>query len=95
MSSADYLEKLPRLYLEFVEAFECEKVPLEKRPYQSLDQLLEMTPGFWQNFVLPLLDGEAEGVCHFLSPEGIPNPYIVAIEANLAELERRLNAEAV
>lgn len=93
MSSSDYLEKLPRLYLEFVEAFEKEQVPLEKRPYQSLGQLLEMTPGFWNKFVLPLLDGEAEGVYRYLSPEGTPNPYLVAIEANLVELERRLESK--
>jgi hypothetical protein len=92
MSAADYLEKLPRLYMEFVEAFEHEGVPAEKRPYQSLDELLGMTPGFWTNFVLPLLDGEAEGVYHYLSPDGMPNPYLNAIEANLVELERRLEA---
>jgi len=93
MSASDYLEKLPRLYLEFVEAFEREQVPMEKRPYQSLEQLLEMTPGFWNKFVLPLLDGEAEGVYRYLSPEGTPNPYLVAIEANLVELERRLESK--
>lgn len=95
MSTPDYLEKLPRLYLEFVEAFEREEVPLEKRPYQSLDQLLEMTPGFWNKFVLPLLDGEAEGVYRYLSPEGMPNRYLEAIEYNLAELGRRLDAKTV
>lgn len=94
MSAADYLEKLPRLYLEFAEAFERENIPAEKRPYQSLDQLLEMTPGFWRKFVIPLLDGETEGVYHYLSPVGMPNPYLVAIEANLAELERCVEAKA-
>lgn len=93
MSAADYLEKLPRLYLEFVEAFEHESVPPEKRPYQSLDQLLEMTGGFWKQFVLPLLEGDAGGVYHYLSPEGSPNPYLIAIEENLEELERRLQAK--
>lgn len=95
MSSPDYLEKLPRLYLEFVEAFEYDEVPLEKRPYQSLDQLLEMTPGFWNKLVLPLLDSEAEGVYRYLSPEGMPNPYLEAIEYNLEELGRRLDAKKV
>lgn len=94
MSAADYLEKLPRLYMEFVEAFERENVPLEKRPYRSLGQLLEMTPGFWKNFVLPLLDVEAEGVYRYLSPPGQPNPYLVSVEGNLAELKRRLAAES-
>ncbi|MGJ8642532.1 MAG: hypothetical protein ACSHX9_03915 [Luteolibacter sp.] len=93
MSAADYLEKLPRLYLEFLEAFEHEGVPAEKRPYQSVDQLLEMTGGFWRNFVMPLLEGDTEGVYHYLSPEGSPNPYLIAIEENIAELERRLQAQ--
>jgi hypothetical protein len=92
MSAADYLEKLPRLYLEFVEAFERDGVPPEMRPYQSLKQLMEMTSEFWKNFVLPLLDGEAEGVYRYLTPEGMPNPYIDAVEQNLAVLERRLEA---
>ncbi|MEP2777660.1 MAG: HD domain-containing protein [Luteolibacter sp.] len=93
MSAADYLDKLPRLYAEFVEAFECEKVPVEERAYQCLDQLLEMTPGFWRNFVIPLLEGDLEGVYHYLSPDGAPNPYLVAVEVNIAELERRLKAK--
>ncbi len=92
MSAADYLEKLPRLYLEFLEAFEREGVPPAQRPYQSLGNLLEMTPGFWREFVLPLLDGEAEGVYRYLSPAGMSNPYLVSIEGNIAELERRLGA---
>lgn len=93
MSAADYLEKLPRLYLEFVEAFEYEGVPLQKRPYQSLDQLLGMTSVFWNEFVLPLLEGDAGGAYHYLSPEGLPNRYLVAVEENIAELERRLLAK--
>ncbi len=93
MSAGDYLEKLPLLYREFVEAFEREGIPPEKRPYQSLEQLLEMTPGFWEKFVLPLLNGEAEGVYRYLSPEGTPNPYIEAVTRNLKELERRLGSK--
>ena len=94
MSAGDYLEKLPLLYREFVESFEREGIPPEKRPYQSLEQLLEMTPGFWEKFVLPLLDGEAEGVYRYLSPEGTPNPYIEAVVGNLEELDRRLGSTA-
>ena len=92
MSAADYLEKLPRLYLEFVEAFEWAGIPPEDRPYQSLQQLLEMTPGFWARFVLPLLDGQAEGAYHYLAPKGMPNPYLDAVERNISELNRRLKA---
>lgn len=95
MSAADYLEKLPKLYLEFMEAFEWGDVPPEKRPYQSLRQFLEMTPDFWNKYVLPLLDGEAEGVYDYLSPAGLPNPYLDSIEGNIVELKRRLEAGIV
>lgn len=90
MSAPDYLEKLPKLYLEFVESFEREGIALEDRPYQSIDQLRAMTPGFWRKFVLPLLDDEAKGVYKYLSANGAPNPYLEAVEANLAELERQM-----
>lgn len=94
MSAADYLEKLPVLYKEFVEAFEFEQIPPEKRPYHSLQQLLEKSSGFWTNYVRPMLDFEAGGVHRYLTTAGQPNPYLQAVEANLAELQRRLQAGA-
>ncbi len=94
MSAADYLEKLPVLYKEFVEAFEFEQIPPEKRPYHSLQQLLEKSTGFWTNYVRPMLDFEAGGVHRYLTTAGQPNPYLQAVEANLAELQRRLQAGA-
>lgn len=94
MSAADYLDKLPVLYKEFVEAFEFEQIPAEKRPYHSLQQLLEKSPGFWTNYVRPMLDFEAGGVHRYLTTAGQPNPYLQAVEANLAELQRRLQVGA-
>lgn len=91
MSAADYLEKLPVLYREFQEAFDFEHIPPEKRPYNSLQELLVKSPVFWGNYVRPLLDFEAGGVYRYL---GQPNPYLLAVEANLAELSRRLQAGA-
>jgi hypothetical protein len=93
MSAADYLEKLPHLFREFQEAFEFEKVPMEKRPYHTLRQLLEKSTGFWTNYVRPMLDFEAGGVHRYLATAGQPNPYLQAVEANLAELQRRLQAD--
>ncbi len=90
MSAADYLDKLPKLYQEFVEAFDHEGIPEEKRVYQNLRSLLEKSPGFWHNYVRPLLDAETGGVYRYLSPAGQPNPYLDAVEANLLELQRRL-----
>ncbi len=92
MSAADYLEKLPALYREFVEAFDFEQIPLEKRPYHSLRQLLEKSTDFWTKYVRPMLDFEAGGVHRYLTTAGQPNPYLQAVEANLAELQRRLQS---
>ncbi len=92
MSAPDYVEKLPALYREFYEAFEFEQTPLEKRPYRSLRQLLELTPGFWTNLVHPMLDFEAGGVYRYLTTAGQPNPYLQAVEANMAEVHRLLQS---
>ena len=92
MSAPDYVEKLPALFKEFLEAFEFEQVPMEKRPYHNLRQLLEKTPGFWSNLVRPMLDFEAGGVYRYLSTAGQPNSYLLAVEANLAEVHRLLQA---
>lgn len=93
MSAPDYVDKLPVLYREFEEAFDYEGMPPEKRPYHSLKELLEKTPGFWHNYVRPMLDFEAAGVHRYLTTAGQPNPYLQAVEANLAEVRRRLHAE--
>ena len=94
MSAPDYVDKLPVLYREFEEAFDFEKTPPEKRPYHSIREMLEKTPGFWTNYVRPMLDFEAAGVHRYLMTAGQPNPYLQAVEANLAEVRRRLQAEA-
>ena len=95
IGAGDYLEKLPRLYEEFVESFDFNRIPPEERPYNSLRQLLEMTPGFWAGYVLPVLNNKFGGVYRYLSPRGKSNPYIMAAEANVAELMRRLEAGEV
>ena len=90
MSAPDYVDELPFLFAEFNEAFEFEHVPGQKRPYHNLQELLEKTPGFWANYVWPLLDFEAGGVHRYLTTAGQPNPYLKAVEANIAEVRRRL-----
>ncbi len=95
ISAGDYLDKLPRLYVEFEESFAFNRVPPEERPYKSLRQLLEMTPGFWTGYVLPVLNDKVGGVYRYLSPRGQSNPYMLAAEANVAELMRRLEAGEV
>jgi len=92
MSAPDYVQKLPSLYREFEEAFNFENVPPEKRPYLNVQQLLEKTDGFWYNYVRPMLDFEAGGVHRYLTLAGQPNPYLQAVEANLAEVRRQAQA---
>jgi len=94
MSAADYLEKLPKLYREFQEAFDFEQMPPEKRPYHSLRELLEKSSAFWGNYVRPMLDFEAGAAYRYLNSADQRNPYMDAVEANLAELGRRLGSGA-
>jgi hypothetical protein len=92
MSAPDYPDELPVLYREFLEAFDYEQVPPEKRPYKSLHDMLVKTPGFWTNYVRPMLDFEAGGVHRYLTTAGQPNPYLQAVEANILEVQRRVQA---
>lgn len=89
MSAPDYADKLDALFAEFVEAFEHEHVPLEKRPYHTVAELKLRTPDFWDKFVRPMLDSEADGVHRFLSLTGQTNPYLQAVADNIAEVRRR------
>lgn len=90
MSAPDYVDELPALYREFVEAYEFEHLPDAKRPYHGIDDLLQKTPAFWGDYVRPMLDFEAGGVHRYLTTAGQPNPYIQAVEANIEEVRRRL-----
>jgi hypothetical protein len=92
MSAPDYVDKLTPLYREFEEAYEYEGIPPEKRPYLNFRQMLEKTEGFWRDYVRPMLDFEAGSVHRYLMSAGQPNPYLQAVEANLAEVRRRLQA---
>ena len=95
MSSPDYLGKLPLLFREFQEAFDHEKIPLENRPYKSLRELQQKTPDFWHKFVQPLLANEADAMYRFLTITGQPNPYLQAVEDNLAKIRQRLQEDSV
>lgn len=89
MSAPDYADKLDALFAEFVEAFDHERVPLDKRPYRTVAELKRRTPDFWEKFVRPMLDTEADGVHRFLSITGQTNPYLQAVADNIAEIRRR------
>ena len=95
MAAADYVEKLPVLYAEFAEAARFSKDPTHfVSMYSSADQLLRMTPGFWDGYVLPKLERDFGGLYRFLNdpyPDG-PNSYLARIEANMLRLRQRLTA---
>lgn len=92
ISAGDYLDKLPRLYAEFEESYVADRVAPEDRTYNSLRELLDKTTEFWTDYVLSVLNEKVGGVYHYLSPPGQPNPYMLAAEANVAELKRRRQA---
>ncbi len=92
MAATDYVDKLPTLFAEFAESARYSGTKLM---FESADHLLRMTPGFWEKYVLPKIQKDFQSVHRFLSapyPDG-PNPYLVAIEANI-ELSKRLAAES-
>jgi len=92
MAACDYVDKLPILFGEFVEAARWggERAARFAR-YQTAEELARRTPQFWQEYVVPKLNNDFLGLCRFLNepyPDG-PNPYIQRIQANLAEIRRR------
>jgi len=99
MAAADYPEELEMLFREFHESDEYFHVPDEDRSFRTAEELITHTPEFWAKFVRSKLDKEFEGVYRFLAspyPDG-PNPYVEAIERNIAlvqaEIARRAAAK--
>ena len=93
MSAEDYLEKLPVLYAEFAEAarFTGDQSQFVAS-FASAEDLVRRTPAFWEEYVLPKLKGELGGLYRFLSdpyPDG-RNDYVERVEANMAQLKRKL-----
>lgn len=94
MAAPEYPDKLPSLFVEFTEADEFSGTPRDKRPFASAQSLLAATSSFWSKFVLPKLEGDFDGVYRLLAtpyPDG-PNPYLQAIEKNLAVIAARAGA---
>jgi hypothetical protein len=94
MAAADYPDELEILYDEFKESDDFIKLPANRRVFQSARDLMDRTPAFWEKFVRPKLDTDFEGVYRFLSrPYATgPNPYLEAIENNIAIIRRRIVA---
>jgi hypothetical protein len=103
LATADYLaqlsdplypEKLGDLYAEFCESDDYANVPVENRAFKSEEDLICRTPGFWVHFVKPKLEMDFQAVYRFLEkPLGSGrNPYLEAVEENLARIDERITA---
>lgn len=96
MAASDYPDELPLLYREFEESDDFLGVPRSKRVFQSVDDLIRRTPAFWRKVVEPKLRDDFLGVYRFLArpyPDG-PNPYLNAVEHNIAIISNRARAPA-
>lgn len=94
MAAADYTEELEILFNEFKESDDFIHLPASRRTFMSAEELIERTPAFWHKVVRPKLESDFQAVYRFLArpyPHG-PNPYLQAVERNIAEVERRLMA---
>ena len=92
MADPRYPDKLPGLFAELKESSDFNGVPADQRIFRTLKDLKSKTGGFWSAFVLPKLKGEYEGVYQSLSlPDGI-NPYMQAVDRNLAIIAEQVSA---
>jgi hypothetical protein len=92
MAAADYPDELEILFREFNEADDYLQLPAARRTFTSARQLIEATPAFWRNLVLPKLETDFQAVYRFLAqpfPHG-RNPYIDAVERNIAIITERI-----
>ncbi|MCW5550063.1 MAG: hypothetical protein KIT44_13955 [Opitutaceae bacterium] len=88
MAAPDYVAKLPALHREFQESYDFFRTPRARRYSRSVAELLRRTPAFWRDFVLPKLRRDFGGVYRYLAAPGGSNPYLAAVAANLARIER-------
>jgi hypothetical protein len=94
MSTEDYIEKIPILYNEFVEAYRFNGLDNPKGDGstmpESADDFIRSTPNFYEDVALArfkLMGSIHEYLrYHFDSPD---NPYLSAIERNIALIKER------
>ena len=97
MAAPDYIDKLDILFSEFEEAarFRPPDMPPMKGFGSAMD-LRQQTPGFWRKYVVPKITNDFMALFEYLRrpwPDG-PNPYILAIESNIARLQEELKMVA-
>jgi hypothetical protein len=92
MAAEDYVEKLPVLYSEFAEAAKYDHGHTDFiSKFGCAPDLVQRTPGFWDDFVLPKLERDFNSLHRFLNdpyPNG-PNWYVQHIEANMKRIRRQ------
>ena len=91
MAATDYPDELGILFEEFQESDDFIHLPADRRTFKSPTDLAERTPMFWQKFVMRKLEADFQATYRFLArpyPHG-PNPYLAAVEKNIAEIQRR------
>ncbi len=94
MAASDYPDELEILYAEFRESDDYIHLPESERVFKSAEDLVARTPLFWQKFVRAKLESDFQALYRFLArpyPNG-PNPYIEAVEQNIAIIEARVAA---
>lgn len=96
MAAEDYVEKLPVLYAEFVEAAKYDRGHTDFiTKFGGAHDLMQRTPSFWRDYVQPKLDREFGGLHRFLNqpyPNG-RNWYFERIEANLERIREQMAAK--
>ncbi|HWA10799.1 MAG TPA: hypothetical protein VG838_15270 [Opitutaceae bacterium] len=95
LAAPDYPGELEILFHEFEESDNFYHVPSAERAFHSAGELIAKTPGFWTHFVRPKLENDFQGLYRFLAdpyPHG-PNPYLEAIEQNIAEIRASIAAD--
>jgi len=91
MAADDYVEKLPILYAEFVEAARHDRGHTDFiSKFGDERDLILRTPSFWYEYVLTKLHRDFGNIHQFLNqpyPSG-PNWYIQRIEANMEKIRQ-------
>lgn len=91
MAAEDYVDKLPILYSEFVEAAKHDRGHTDFiSKFGGERDLIQRTPSFWYEFVLTKLHQDFGSIHQFLNdpyPSG-PNWYVEHIEANMQRIRQ-------
>jgi len=95
MSDPDYVEKLPTLFSEFEESDDYREIPVENRTFRSSEELVRLTPLFWERIVIPKLKTECNGAYRYLAspyPDG-ENPYFQGVEKTYESFAKRTGSK--